>query len=67
MVVATLEVSSSPPRANTLYDSFRRESPEVLREGKTLSFKGFVKIINSFPEVEGTGYGVKSYVLKGKN
>jgi hypothetical protein len=52
LVVMTLE--SEDMKAIKLFNTISNENPQVLREERVSSFRGFCKICNSFPEVEHT-------------
>jgi len=64
LLVSTLSVSTTPPRASELYYQIREENPSIFREESVKGFRSFVKIINSFTEIEGVGTGIKCYILK---
>jgi len=51
-------------KACTLYENIRIKSPSVLREEKVRSFRSFVKVINSFENIESVGTGIKKYIVK---
>lgn len=63
LVVSALK-SDGSLRAVTMFHDLRVSHSDVLREERVLSFRGFVKIINSFPDVRYQGACVKRYVLK---
>jgi len=59
-----LELSQSTLKANALYNHIRNKDPTILREEHVKSFRSFVKVINSFGEVEALGNRVKVYALR---
>lgn len=63
LVVATLQVTDSLPAA-VIFKEIASQDPKLFRIERVRSFKSFVKILNSFPEVQPQGRGVKTYCLK---
>lgn len=64
LVVMTLSSSNNNQKASEIYETIKETQPEILREETVRSFKSFVKIINSFQEIEATGTCIKQYSLK---
>jgi transposase-like protein len=64
LVVFTIKHSDNNPIASQIYDAIKERKPEILRLETVRSFRSFVKIINSFDQIEGIGSRVKKYSLK---
>ena len=64
LVVATLEVSPQPQCAHEIFYAIARSDPKLLRVEKVRSFRGFVKILNTFRDVRAQGTGLKQYSVE---
>lgn len=65
LVVRTLRSERNDVKANYLYDRLRFSHPHVLRKEKVTTFRGFVKVLNSFSNVQQVPRtGVKTYTLR---
>lgn len=65
LVVMSLSKSHTPLRAQQIYDKLRNGNVGLLKEERVLSFKGFVKVLNTFPEVQQVPKtGIKMYCLR---
>jgi cell fate (sporulation/competence/biofilm development) regulator YlbF (YheA/YmcA/DUF963 family) len=60
----TLSHCGVSPKASELYDQLKNEKQEILRDESVRGFRSFVKIINSFEQIEFSGSGVKRYTIK---
>ena len=67
LVVIMISTSSNQPTARELYEQIRKENPPILRTERVKSFRGFVKIINSFENVKPTGRRGEAMVYKAKH
>lgn len=54
LVIMTLS-DNSFLKANQIYESIRMVSPKVFRHERVDGFRGFVKVLNSFNNVESFG------------
>jgi len=60
----TLTQSECSINASQLYNEIREKDPLVLRIERVRGFRSFVKILNSFDEIQPMGSGVKTYSIK---
>jgi len=64
LVIMELKGTEINLRASTLYQQIRETNPSILREEGVGSFRSFVKVINSFHNIEAIGTGVKRYGIE---
>ena len=63
LVVLTLTGNGSLS-ARAIYTQLEANEPELMRREHVKTFKGFVKVLNSFPEVSHAGTGIQKYALQ---
>ena len=65
LVIATLDDNGGTLSASQIYSELNSNHANVLREERVHSFRGFVKILNSFPNIEtNTSKKFYTYSLK---
>ena len=64
LVILTLSRSEIPPKASQSYEQIKEAKPLLLRQESVRGFRSFIKILNSFEQIEQRGCGVKQYSIK---
>jgi len=63
LVIMTLQTTQVSLKASQIYEQIKQEDPSIMRGQSVKSFRSFVKILNSFPNVQPTGSGTKTYMI----
>jgi len=63
LVVVMISNRQSPPTAKELYISARQERG-IFQQEKVRGFKSFIKIINTFPQIQPLGQSPRVYTIK---
>jgi len=71
LVIMTLSHNKIAPLASELFTQIRAKDVtlrrSILREEQVASFRSFVKVLNSFDEVQASGVRFKRYSLKNQH